>query len=238
MPGYNEVVAWVEALSAVAKSNADRGVNHGGGIVGALEQVAAFFVGMHEGQVDGAILILDNFTCGWVPGLNRAANQVRTANAGSMAYTVADWSAWVGTTTLPVGAVLKLAGIGAKALKIANSADTVSDLGRAGAKLLNGPITITESGLAHVMTRHTVNGIARWSGRSKFFAGEDIVGLITKGTQQPMVRQANGNFARVWDVGRQIGVDRATGQPTSIMTVITRPNGELVTAFPGRPTVW
>ena len=80
-----------------------------------------------------------------------------------------------------------------------------------------------------------MNGIAEYKDRSKFFDGEDIVGLITRGTQQPMVRQRNGNFARVWDVGRPIGIDRATGKPTSIMTVITNPSGELVTAFPGRP---
>jgi hypothetical protein len=50
-----------------------------------------------------------------------------------------------------------------------------------------------------------------------------------------MVQQGNGNFARTWDAGRSIGIDRVTGQQTSVMTVITRPNGELVTAFPGRP---
>jgi hypothetical protein len=122
MPGYNEVVAWVEALSAVAKSNAERGVNHGGGIVGALEQVAAFLQGYQEGGNDGAILILDHLTLGLVPGLNDAAEQVRTANAGSMAYTVADWSAAVGTTTLPGVGGLKALGIGAKAAKATKAA--------------------------------------------------------------------------------------------------------------------
>jgi hypothetical protein len=122
MPGYNEVVAWVEALSAVAKSNAERGVNHGGGIVGALEQVAAFLQGYQEGGNDGAILILDHLTLGLVPGLNDAAEQIRTANAGSMAYTVADWSAAVGTTTLPGVGGLKALGIGAKAAKATKAA--------------------------------------------------------------------------------------------------------------------
>jgi hypothetical protein len=77
---------------------------------------------MHEGQVDGAILILDNFTIGLVPGLNDAAEQVRTANAGSWAYTVADWSAAVGTTTLPGVGGLKALGIGAKTVKGAKAA--------------------------------------------------------------------------------------------------------------------
>ena len=122
MPGYNEVVAWVEALSAVAKSNAERGVNHGGGIVGALEQVAAFLQGYQEGGNDGAILILDNFTIGLVPGLNDAAEQIRTANAGSWAYTVADWSAAGGTTTLPGVGAFKALGFGAKTVKGAKAA--------------------------------------------------------------------------------------------------------------------
>ncbi len=50
-----------------------------------------------------------------------------------------------------------------------------------------------------------------------------------------MTRQVSGSFVRTWDVGRPVGVDRASGQTTSVMTVVTRPNGELVTAFPGRP---
>ena len=59
--------------------------------------------------------------------------------------------------------------------------------------------------------------------------------LIKLSSQKPMVKQANGNFARTFDVGRAIGFDRNIQKQTSIMTVITRPNGELVTAFPGTP---
>ncbi len=116
--------------------------------------------------------------------------------------------------------------------------DSASDsllAARGGAKLLNPPINITGKGLAHTLERHAAGGAARFAGKSKFNAGEDIAGLIRSGTQQPMVRQANGNFARTFDVGREIGFDRNVGGPTSIMTIITRPNGNLVTAFPGRP---
>lgn len=101
--------------------------------------------------------------------------------------------------------------------------------------LLNGPIRITEKGMEHVIERHTVNNFAKFAGKSKFNEGESLSALVNSGTQQRMVQQVNGNFARTWDVGRQIGIDRVTGQTTSVMTVITRPNGELVTAFPGRP---
>jgi hypothetical protein len=72
-------------------------------------------VGAFEGLADGAILIANSFACGWVPGLNRAAEQVRTANAGSMAYTVADWSASVGTALLPIGGGVKGFNLGMKA---------------------------------------------------------------------------------------------------------------------------
>jgi hypothetical protein len=89
--------------------------------------------------------------------------------------------------------------------------------------------------MAHVVERHTVNNIAKFAGKSKFNQGEDLTVLINSGTQQRMVKQANGNYARTWDVGREIGFDRVTGQKTTVMTVIVRPNGELVTAFPGLP---
>lgn len=69
-----------------------------------------------------------------------------------------------------------------------------------------------------------------------FHAGEDIKTLITAADSVQAVKQASGNnFERVVDAGRTIGIDRATGAPTSIYTVITKPSGDLVTAFPGKP---
>lgn len=100
---------------------------------------------------------------------------------------------------------------------------------------VNPPIRITPRGLQHVTERHTIPGLPQYAGKSKFNIGENIVRLIQEGTQQPMVRQPNGNFARTFDVGRLVGVDRTTGRQTSIMTIITRADGTLVTAFPGRP---
>jgi hypothetical protein len=85
------------------------------------------------------------------------------------------------------------------------------------------------------MDRHSFKQLAKFAGKSKFNANEHITGLIRSATQHPMVRQPNGNFSRTFDVFRNIGVDRVTGQQTSIMTVITKPNGNLVTAFPGAP---
>ena len=53
----------------------------------------------------------------------------------------------------------------------------------------------------------------------------------------PRVAQSGryaGKFARIVDAGRIIGRDRA-GNVTSIYTVITDSDGNLVTAFPGNP---
>lgn len=99
--------------------------------------------------------------------------------------------------------------------------------------LLNNPIITTQKGMDHVIKNHTGN-IPNFL-KSKFNQGEDISSLIISGTQQPMVRQPNGKYARTWDVGRVIGTNRETGQQTSIMTVITDLNGKLITAFPGSP---
>ena len=58
--------------------------------------------------------------------------------------------------------------------------------------------------------------------------------LINSGTQQPMyLQESSGSYTRNFDVGRNIGVDRSTGQQTSIMTIITDANNDLQTAFPG-----
>jgi hypothetical protein len=96
-------------------------------------------------------------------------------------------------------------------------------------------IRITARGLAHVLGRHAAGG-GRTTGKSLFKGGEaEIVGLIRESGSVGRVGQAGGNFERVVDAGRTIGVDRRTGAPTSVYTVITNAADELVTAFPGRP---
>lgn len=102
-------------------------------------------------------------------------------------------------------------------------------------KLLGQPINRTAKGLSHVIDRHTINGIAKYAGKSKFANPAEVSKLIQQATHHPMTLQANGNYARIINAGRNIGTNMVTGKPTSIYTVITRPNGNLVTAFPGRP---
>lgn len=95
-------------------------------------------------------------------------------------------------------------------------------------------INISERGLAHVLDRHTVGG-TKIADKSLFYKGEDIVSLIRKAEKAKPIRQPGGNFERIVDAGRPIGVDKATGQPTSTFTVITNTEDDLITAFPGLP---
>lgn len=96
-------------------------------------------------------------------------------------------------------------------------------------------INITEDGLTHVFDRHLADGSLS-AGKSLFNENVTVTRLIADaGDVVAPITQRNGNLAYVVDAGRNIGVDRATGLPTRIYTVITRPGGNLVTAFPGRP---
>jgi RHS repeat-associated protein len=95
-------------------------------------------------------------------------------------------------------------------------------------------INVTDRGLAHAIERHTIEG-ARNAGKSVFNTGEDVAALARDAGSVPRVQQAGGNFERVIDAGRTIGIDRLTGQPTSTYTVITNAADDLITTFPGRP---
>ncbi len=94
-------------------------------------------------------------------------------------------------------------------------------------------INIAEKGLAHALANH---GSGIFTGaKSVFNVGEDVAGLVRGASGVERVAQRGGNFERVVDAGRTIGIDRATGQPTSIYTVITNAADDLVTTFPGLP---
>ena len=97
-------------------------------------------------------------------------------------------------------------------------------------------INITAEGFAHVAEGHIVGGAKAVLGKKSIFgAGEDVKALIKAAEGVRPTRMGGGDFARVVDAGRPIGIDRATGAPTSTYTVITKPNGDLVNAFPGKP---
>lgn len=94
-------------------------------------------------------------------------------------------------------------------------------------------ITITAGGLQHVMDRHVAGG-AQSANKSLFDDASAVSGLISKASGVTAV--ASGpNMKYEAAAGGNIGLDRKTGKPTSLYTVITKKNGDLVTAFPGRP---
>jgi RHS repeat-associated protein len=102
-------------------------------------------------------------------------------------------------------------------------------------------INMSVGRLSHVFTNHTVEGLLSagkdvlTANKSIFNASEDLPKLIQSGAQQAKILQDNNNFRRVFDVGRNIGVDQA-GKPTSWMTIITNAWDELITSHPSKPT--
>lgn len=95
-------------------------------------------------------------------------------------------------------------------------------------------IEISRSAMQHILDRHTVGGNMN-AGKSIFHSGEDIRTLILDAQLTAPVAQARGNYQRIFDAGRPIGMDRATRGSTSTYTVIATDSGNLVTAFPGLP---
>lgn len=95
------------------------------------------------------------------------------------------------------------------------------------------PIEITQSGLRHVVDRHTSDGSSN-AGKSVFYLSESLESLIRDAVYW-MPTPSRGNMQRVIDAGRPIGIYRSTGKPTNVYTVITTTSGKLVTAFPGPP---
>ncbi len=93
-------------------------------------------------------------------------------------------------------------------------------------------INITADKLAQVISKHT--GLFNGS-RSVFNKGENVADLIQKAVQSPMIPQIGDKFARIVDMGRNIGVDRFTQQQTSLLTVITDRANNLITSYPGIP---
>jgi filamentous hemagglutinin len=126
----------------------------------------------------------------------------------------------------------------AEAARVAKVGDeAVGIVSKSGQKLLGASIKWTEKDLAKVISKHGPDMSGKGGTlKSRFFSDENIADLITSGTHQQAVKQVSGNnFERVFDVGRNIGIDVKTGKPTSIMTIVTQPSGRLVTAFPGTP---
>ncbi len=94
----------------------------------------------------------------------------------------------------------------------AKSGDEVADIGHAG--------------LRHQFP----NTLPR---KSQFFDDIDLGALSSRTRGMDGFLQPNGNTRYVLRHPGGVGVDRSTGVPTDVFTVIRRPDGSVVTMFPG-----
>ena len=90
--------------------------------------------------------------------------------------------------------------------------------------------------LGHIVKDHAWNASREIPAASKFNKGEDILKLVMKSSGADTVKQTVGrNYQRIIDAGKNIGKDRATGNQTSVYTVILDKMNKVITSFPGTP---
>ncbi|MYM37665.1 hypothetical protein GTP38_25400 [Duganella sp. FT94W] len=96
-------------------------------------------------------------------------------------------------------------------------------------------INITKRGWQHILRYHTNTQSPTHANKSKFNTSEDLVQLINQATQHPPNKMMRKHLVRIFDVGHEVGIDRRSQKQTSVVTVVTRLNGDLVNMFPGLP---
>lgn len=94
---------------------------------------------------------------------------------------------------------------------------------------------LSVTAFAHIIERHYYR-IDRHPGTGKFAIPiHDMLQHIKEAKEeQPLQLQGTTNLYRTRNTGTIIGHER-NGTPTSIITVITCPAGNIITAFPGVP---
>lgn len=85
----------------------------------------------------------------------------------------------------------------------------------------------------HIMEEHFPGG-SRTEGKSLFYTSEKLDALVALACDAAPLREKNGRDKRVVRLGRAIGTDGRTGRKVSSLVVIADPDGEVVTAYPGR----
>ena len=85
----------------------------------------------------------------------------------------------------------------------------------------------------HVREGHFVTG-SRHDGKSLFAAGTDLLKLLKAAEASKPRREKNGRDKRVTDAKAVIGSDGRSGRPVKTYVVISEPDGEVVTMYPGR----
>ncbi|NYG58753.1 hypothetical protein BJ980_001676 [Nocardioides daedukensis] len=150
--------------------------------------------------------------CAWVPGLGAgcdAYDAKRSLDKDGL-ISLSFGAAMVGF--IPFGDVLKVPKQFNNIADAAKSADEVADIGHAG-------------------LRHQFPNTLK--GKSQFYDNVDLGGLASRTKGMDGFLQTNGNTRYVLRNPGGVGVDRTTGLPTDVFTVIRRPDGSVVTMFPG-----
>ncbi len=85
----------------------------------------------------------------------------------------------------------------------------------------------------HVREGHFPEG-RNIRGKSVFVAGTDLQALLKAAETAKPRREKNGRDKRVIDAKAVVGSDGRTGRPVKTYVVISEPDGEVVTMYPGR----
>jgi hypothetical protein len=112
---------------------------------------------------------------------------------------------------------------------------TVADLHTYYVAVGGAAVLVHNSGcddVSHAADRHLWEG-TNTRGKSAFFDGSDLAELARRTDGRTGFVQPNNNTRYVIRGDGPVGVDRTTGLPTDIYTVIRKPDGTLVTLFPG-----
>lgn len=95
-------------------------------------------------------------------------------------------------------------------------------------------INITKRGWQHILKHHTGSQPPKRAKKSTFNDTENLVQLLNEAAMHPPSGGGKNKLVRTFDAGHEVGIDYRTDKATSIVTVITRANGDLITMFPGR----
>jgi hypothetical protein len=85
----------------------------------------------------------------------------------------------------------------------------------------------------HVREGHFADG-TRNRGKSLFLDGTDLLKLLKAAEKSKPRREKNGRDKRVTDAKAVVGTDGRSGKPVKTYVVISEPDGEVVTMYPGR----
>lgn len=85
----------------------------------------------------------------------------------------------------------------------------------------------------HIREGHFPEG-SRTRGKSVFAAGTDLLKLLKAAEKSRPRREKNGRYKRVTDAKAVVGSDGRSGRPVRTYVVISEPDGEVVTMYPGR----